>query len=176
MIAEDIASAMLLGRIPLVLSDRKEHLKSLADDVAKRVGVKAARIFRLDGEVPFPERKKAVADLTAAQERGEKTCLFATASLVGEGFDLPQLDTLFLAMPIAFKGRIVQYTGRLHRLHEGKQDVQVYDYVDSQCAVTLKMYHKRLRAYRSMGYSLDEPAGMIGASQPAACPASTNPP
>ena len=176
MIAEDIASAMLQGRIPLVLSDRKEHLKSLADDVAKRVGVKAARIFRLDGEVPLPERKKAVADLTAAQERGEKTCLFATASLVGEGFDLPQLDTLFLAMPIAFKGRIVQYTGRLHRLHEGKQDVRVYDYVDSQCAVTLKMYHKRLRAYRSMGYSLDEPAGMIGASQPAACPASTNPP
>jgi superfamily II DNA or RNA helicase len=175
-IAEDIASAMLQGRVPLVLSDRKEHLKLLGDEVAARVGEEAARIFRLDGEVPLPARKKAVADLTAAQERGEKTCLLATASLVGEGFDLPQLDTLFLAMPVAFKGRIVQYAGRLHRIHEGKEDVQVYDYVDSQCAVTLKMYHKRLRAYRSMGYSLEEPAGMIGASQPAVCPALPNPP
>ena len=175
MIAEDIAGAILQGRTPLVLSDRKEHLKLLGDEVAKRVGEEAARIFRLDGEVPLPARRSAVADLTAAQERGEKTCLFATASLVGEGFDLPRLETLFLAMPIAFKGRIVQYAGRLHRLHEGKQDVRVYDYVDSQCAVTLKMYHKRLRAYRSMGYSLDEPAGMIGASQPAVRPATSNP-
>lgn len=174
MIAEDIASAMLQGRIPLVLSDRKEHLKLLGDEIKKRVGEVAVRIFRLDGEVPLPARKKAVADLTAAQERGEKTCLLATASLIGEGFDLPQLDTLFLAMPVAFKGRIVQYAGRLHRLHEGKQDVQVYDYVDSQCAVTLKMYYKRLRAYRSMGYSLSEPVCMIGASRLAAHPLSSD--
>ena len=105
-----------------------------------------------------------MAEQAAARGRGEKTCLLATSSLVGEGFDLPHLDTLFLAMPIAFKGRVVQYTGRLHRLCEGKRNVQVYDYVDSQCAVTLKMYRKRLRAYRSMDYAIDEPLDMIGAS------------
>ena len=69
-------------------------------------------------------------------------------------------------MPISFRGRIVQYAGRLHRLHEGKRDVEVHDYVDSYCAMTLKMYRNRLRAYRDMGYAIEEPAGMVGSGRP----------
>jgi superfamily II DNA or RNA helicase len=83
-------------------------------------------------------------------------CIFATGSLIGEGFDLPALDTLVLASPISFKGRLVQYAGRLHRASAGKADVRIHDYVDVSSPVMLKMYRKRRKAYEKMGYSVEE--------------------
>lgn len=78
--------------------------------------------------------------------------MLATGSFVGEGFDLPDLDTLFLAMPVAFKGKLIQFAGRLHRAHPGKIRVEIYDYVDTQLALTMSMLRKRQKTYKVMGY------------------------
>jgi len=93
----------------------------------------------------------------------EPFILLATSSLLGEGFDLPELDTLFLAMPISFKGRIIQYAGRLHRRCKGKSEVRVYDYVETDNALTSHMHRKRLSAFRQMGYELvkEDPNGVF---------------
>jgi superfamily II DNA or RNA helicase len=80
--------------------------------------------------------------------------LLATASPIGEGFDLPRLDRLFLAMPLSFKGRLVQYAGRLHRTHPEKHEIRVYDYVDEGNPVTLAMFRRRSGAYRQMEYKM----------------------
>jgi superfamily II DNA or RNA helicase len=162
LIARDVAERLAQGRIPLVITDRRDHLRLLDDAIHAQVGDKPVLVMRLDGGTPVPDRRRILAELEAALGQGQRICLLSTASFIGEGFDLPPLDTLFLAMPISFKGRMVQYAGRLHRAHEGKKDVAIYDYVDSSCAMTLKMYRKRLIAYRNMGYSVEEPVGMIG--------------
>lgn len=83
--------------------------------------------------------------------------LFATASLIGEGFDLPQLDTLVLAMPLSFKGRLVQYAGRLHRSHEAKRDAVIFDYLDENHPITQAMFRRRLAGYGEMGYRIEMP-------------------
>ena len=80
--------------------------------------------------------------------------MLATGRYVGEGFDDARLDTLFLAMPIAWRGTVVQCAGRLHRLHPGKKEVRIYDYVDRQVPVLTKMFEKRLRGYRALGYEV----------------------
>lgn len=78
--------------------------------------------------------------------------ILATGAYLGEGFDNPQLDTLFMTMPISFKGRVIQYAGRLHRRHKGKIDVRIYDYVDQNIPVLRRMYERRSRTYKAMGY------------------------
>jgi superfamily II DNA or RNA helicase len=80
----------------------------------------------------------------------------ATGRYIGEGFDDPRLDTLFLTMPVSWRGTLVQYTGRLHRLHPGKRDVRVFDYVDRDIPMLLRMFEKRLRGYRAIGYARGE--------------------
>ena len=86
----------------------------------------------------------------------EKRLLLATGSYIGEGFDDPRLDTLFLTFPISWQGTLQQYVGRLHRTHQQKQDVLVYDYVDPLVPILGKMYKKRLKKYREMGYDINE--------------------
>lgn len=162
MIAHDVSDALRLDRTPLVISDRKDHLRVLVDEIERKTADLPCRVFRLDGEAPVSVRKKTMQELRSALEQRQRVCLLSTASLIGEGFDLPPLDTLFLAMPISFKGRVVQYAGRLHRSSEGKTSALIYDYVDTSCALTLKMYHRRRLAYRSMEYAVDEPSTMIG--------------
>jgi len=168
MIAGDVVRVLLQGRVPLVISDRREHLQSLSEEIQRQGSGMDIMVFRLDGEVPLSARKKMMSELCTALGRKQRTCLVSTASLIGEGFDLPALDTLFMALPISFKGRVVQYAGRLQRPSEGKKDVLVYDYVDSHCAMALKMYRNRLRAYRYMGYSVQEPVEMVGATRESA--------
>jgi superfamily II DNA or RNA helicase len=80
--------------------------------------------------------------------------IVATGSYIGEGFDDSRLDTLFLAMPISWRGTLQQYVGRLHRLHDGKKVVEVYDYVDSAVPMLGRMFEKRLRGYKALGYSI----------------------
>jgi superfamily II DNA or RNA helicase len=78
--------------------------------------------------------------------------ILATGKYPGEGFDLPCLDTLFLVFPFSWKGTLIQYTGRLNRIHYGKKEIRVYDYVDEKVPVLSRMYGKRLKGYRSLGF------------------------
>ena len=82
--------------------------------------------------------------------------MLATGRYIGEGFDDARLDTLFLALPVSWKGTLVQYTGRLHRLHPGKREVRIFDYVDREVPMLLRMFEKRLRGYRAIGYARGE--------------------
>ncbi len=96
-------------------------------------------------------RKEMIAKLTEIPDTEERLIL-ATGQYIGEGFDDPRLDTLFLAMPFSFKGKMVQYAGRLHRLHPGKTEIRIYDYVDVNMPILLRMYKRRLKAYKALGY------------------------
>jgi superfamily II DNA or RNA helicase len=101
------------------------------------------------------KRHEALAKLAAIPD-GEERLLIATGRYIGEGFDDARLDTLFLALPVSWKGTLVQYTGRLHRLHPGKTEVRIYDYVDRAVPVLKRMFEKRLRGYRTIGYAQAE--------------------
>ena len=112
-------------------------------------------VVRMDGDLSAKERREALQSIRGSVDGKRAICLLATASLIGEGFDLPELDTLIIASPLSFKGRLVQYAGRLHRLIEGKQSVLIHDYLDSYSAVMVKMYKNRLKAYKDMGYAVE---------------------
>ena len=86
----------------------------------------------------------------------EPRIVVATGSYIGEGFDDPRLDVLFLAMPISWRGTLQRYVGRLHRLHDRKKLVEVYDYVDSSIRMLARMFEKRLSGYKALGYTLHE--------------------
>jgi superfamily II DNA or RNA helicase len=151
-IACDVVQAHSQGRFSAVLSDRKDHLALLESLIRK--GVAESDFFRIDGATGRKQRKEILEVLRARAESRAPFVLLATASLLGEGFDLPELDTLFLAMPISFKGRLIQYAGRLHRVSEGKKSVIIHDYVEADHPLTALMHRKRLAAYREMGYAV----------------------
>jgi superfamily II DNA or RNA helicase len=151
LIVQDLKEALLAGRSPLVLTSRTEHLKHLTECLS---GI-AHRAFILKGGMGIRQRKK-LAESIAAIPPGESRVLLATGSYIGEGFDDPQLDTLFLAMPVSWKGTLQQYVGRLHRVHENKTEVRVYDYADVQVPMLARMFKKRLAGYAALGYTLDE--------------------
>jgi superfamily II DNA or RNA helicase len=98
--------------------------------------------------------RRSVMKSTAVSRKAENFVLLATASLIGEGYDLPRLDTLFLAMPLSFKGRLIQYAGRLHRSHADKREIRVYDYLDEGNPLTMAMFRRRSSAYQQMGYRM----------------------
>jgi len=106
-------------------------LAAIAKTVQEKSGAKNTRRFLFTGEL------------------GKK---------IGEGFDLPELDTLLIAMPVSFRGKLIQYAGRLHRPHTGKSEVTIYDYVDTSSPLTISMFKKRANAYRKMEYSLETPS------------------
>lgn len=151
MILDDVVRALNERRSPILLTERTDHLDYLAsrlERVARNLvvlrggmGAKAAR-----------EVRERLARIPADEER----LLLATGRYIGEGFDDPRLDTLFLALPVSWKGTLVQYTGRLHRLHPGKGEVRIYDYVDGSVPMLLRMFEKRLRGYRAIGYARGE--------------------
>ncbi len=162
LIASDIARILEEGRIPMVLSDRRHHLRALKDKVEQKRRGREDVLISFDGTVSRRQRNQFLIRLEEALDARRPTCLFATASLLGEGFDFPQLDTLFLAMPISFEGRLIQYAGRLHRACENKHEVRIYDYLDENSGLTFSMYRKRRAAYRQMGYQIisdDEASG-----------------
>ena len=154
-IAKDVIEAVTASRFPLVISDRKEHLEALEKEITNLSS--STRVLRLEGTMGKKARKAIMEKVKKAADENSPICLLATASLIGEGVDIPRLDTLFLAMPISFKGRMVQYAGRLHRQWPGKKDVIIYDYLDTCSGLTVSMYRKRLQAYKSMGYKIHSP-------------------
>jgi len=101
------------------------------------------------------KQRQAAAEKLASIPEGAPRVLLATGSYIGEGFDDSQLDTLFLTMPISWQGTLQQYVGRLHRIHHGKKVVRVYDYVDAQVPMLCRMYEKRLKGYRAIGYEME---------------------
>jgi superfamily II DNA or RNA helicase len=110
-------------------------------------------IFTLTGTMGKKDRKQAIVAVREYVEKRNQFCLFSTGSLIGEGFDLPELDTMLITMPISFKGRLTQYVGRLHRQTSPEQkEIVVYDYVDTCSGMTISMFKKRLAAYKKLGY------------------------
>jgi superfamily II DNA or RNA helicase len=155
MVVDDIVGALEQNRFPLILSDRRDHLDLLFEELKKRLVKTRFEGFLLTSDAGKKQRGKILVQIAEMLNRGELPYLLSTGALIGEGFDLPELSTLVLAMPIAFKGRIIQYAGRIHRVSPGKTEVQVYDYVDSNLGLCISMFKKRLTAYRKMGYSIE---------------------
>jgi superfamily II DNA or RNA helicase len=146
-IVDDVLNNYHQGRNCIVLSLRTAHVESLT----KRLKEKVSDVFALTGGMGRKATREIfqrIADIPADRN----IILVATGHFIGEGFDEPRLDTLFLAMPISWKGTLQQYAGRLHRLYEAKKEVRIYDYVDIQVRMLEKMYQKRLNGYASMGY------------------------
>ncbi|MBT4193805.1 MAG: DEAD/DEAH box helicase family protein [Gammaproteobacteria bacterium] len=144
-IVDDVVDRVAEGKNPLVLTERREH----ADLINQLLVDKKIQTVVMRGAMRAKERK-------AANERLAKTqVVVATGKYVGEGFDMPRLDTLFLALPIAWKGSLAQYAGRIHRESDGKSCVTIYDYVDSSLPMLERMFLKRVKGYKAMGYQVD---------------------
>jgi superfamily II DNA or RNA helicase len=148
-ITADILEAIALGRTPLVLTHRTDHLERLALGLSS-----IEHVVILKGGMGKKQRRAAAEKLASIPD-GVPRVILATGSYIGEGFDDSRLDTLFLTMPISWRGTLQQYVGRLHRIHDGKKVVRVYDYVDAQIPMLARMYEKRLRGYRAIGYELE---------------------
>lgn len=148
-IAAQVRDAYEEGRKVLVLTERTEHL----DAIKSALENLTLPPFVLHGRMSKKQRSTLIADLDALPSDAPRI-LLATGKLVGEGFDHPPLDTLILAMPVSWKGTLQQYAGRLHREHAGKTDVQIFDFVDTGHPALLRMWDKRQRGYRTMGYRI----------------------
>lgn len=152
LICADVAAAVAAERHPLVLTERTEHLDILREELEAR-GIASVT---LQGGMPKQQRAAAMQDLENAA-----TVILATGRYVGEGFDCARLDTLFVSMPVSWRGTVAQYVGRLHRLHDGKQVVQVYDYADLDVPMLARMFDKRCAGYEAVGYSILLPASAL---------------
>ncbi len=146
-IISDVRECVLQGRTPVVLSKYKDHSEKLYN----RLKEYADHVFLMTGNNSKKEHKKILEQLHEVGKT-ETLILVATGSLIGEGFDYPRLDTLFMAMPVSARNIVEQYAGRLNRDYEGKKEVIVYDYVDSHIPMFDNMYAKRLKAYKQIGY------------------------
>ena len=148
-IIEDVKNCVAAGRTPVVLSRYKDH----SEKFYERLKSCADHVFLMTGNNSKKEHRKILEQMHQV-DKNESLILIATGSLVGEGFDFPRLDTLFMATPVSFRGVVEQYAGRLNRDYEGKENVIIYDYVDNHIPMFDNMYVKRLKAYKQIGYEL----------------------
>lgn len=156
LILDDVVQALEQGRSPILLTERKDHLEYFSAQLKKIV----RHVVVLQGGMSASVRHGVKAQLAAISDTEERLIL-ATGRYIGEGFDDARLDTLFLALPVSWKGTLIQYAGRLHRLHPAKQEVRIFDYVDGEVPMLLRMFEKRLRGYRGIGYARGEaPLGL----------------
>jgi hypothetical protein len=151
LILDDVIQALEEGRSPILLTERKDHLEYFAARLEKF----ARHLVVLQGGMSAKERRGVKAKLAAIPDDEERLVL-ATGRYIGEGFDDARPDTLFLALPVFWKGTLIQYTGRLYRLHSGKTEVRIFDYVDREVPMLSRMFEKRLRGYRVIGYAKGE--------------------
>lgn len=149
MILNDVLHVLEEGRSPILLTERKGHMELLAEKLRPFV----KNIIILKGGMRIKKRNTLMENLASIPE-GETRIILATGRYAGEGFDDARLDTLFLAMPVSWKGTLVQYAGRIHRLYDGKKEVRIYDYVDSNVPMLMNMFKKRLRGYRALDYEI----------------------
>ncbi len=146
LIVNDIVLATQMGRTSLVLTERRDHLLELNQLLSTHL----ENIVTLHGGMG-KKQKRALMEKINEDSSGQ--VILATGRYIGEGFDLAKLDTLFLTMPVSWKGVLTQYAGRLHRLHADKKEVIIYDYVDDNIPMLFRMYKRRLSGYRSIGYT-----------------------
>jgi len=149
LIASDVVAAIESGRWPLLLTERTDHLQLLFEKLEKRV----PNIFVMRGGMGKKQRDAMTSAISALAE-DQRRLIIATGRYIGEGFDDALLDTLFLAMPISWRGTLQQYVGRLHRIHKNKRVVRVYDYVDTSVPALTRMHERRLKAYKAVGYTI----------------------
>lgn len=147
LIVEDICKAVNTGRTPIILTNRTAHVSVLAE----KLNATIKNVISLTGAGTTREKREAMQRLQTIPD-SEQLVIVATGKYIGEGFDYPRLDTLFLALPISWKGLLTQYAGRLHREYEGKKDVHIYDYIDIHEPICDSMYRKRLKGYAAIGY------------------------
>ncbi|QVL30696.1 DUF559 domain-containing protein [Telmatocola sphagniphila] len=155
-ICADVLQAVAEGRSPLVLTERNEHLDLLAEQLSSTV----RHLIVMRGGMSRKEIGEGAGKLAAIPEC-EPRVLLATGRYIGEGFDDPRLDTLFLTLPISWRGTIAQYVGRLHRLYHSKREVRVYDYVDLNVPMLARMFDRRCRGYEAVGYTILLPASAV---------------
>lgn len=150
LIAQDVLAAYREHRQILVLSERTEHLAVLHALLAPS----AENLFLLQGGMGR-KQVRAVMEGLASLDRDRGVVILSTGRYLGEGFDLPNLDTLFLTFPVSWKGTLAQYAGRLHREYYGKTEVIIYDYLDAAVPILARMHGKRLRGYAAQGYEVE---------------------
>jgi hypothetical protein len=155
-ICDDVIESVGNGRSPLVLTERNDHLDRLEQGLAS--GVRHLVVLRAG---MGKRQRQALVDRLAAIPREEARVILATGKYVGEGFDDPRLDTLFVTLPVSWRGTIAQYAGRLHRLYDGKREVRVYDYADLNVPMLARMFDRRCRGYEAVGYTILLPASAI---------------
>ena len=155
-IGEEIAQAVSAGRSPLVLTERNEHL----DRFESALSASVPHVVVLRGGMGRKQRR-AAAERLAAIPLDEGRVILATGKYIGEGFDDARLDTLFLTLPVSWRGTIAQYADRLHRLYDGKREVQVYDYADLNVPMLARRFGRRCRSYEAIGYTIVVPASAI---------------
>jgi superfamily II DNA or RNA helicase/very-short-patch-repair endonuclease len=156
MICQEIMQAIRDRRSPMVLTERNDHLDKLISQLAGEI----RNLVVLRGGMSRKEIEKTRAQLAAIPENEERL-LLATGRYAGEGFDDARLDTLFLTLPVSWRGTIAQYVGRLHRLHEGKREVRVYDYADFDVPMLSRMFDRRCQGYEAVGYTIQLPASAV---------------
>ena len=151
LILDDVIQALGEGRSPILLTKRRDHLEYFTE----RLRAHTTNLIILRGGMKTRDRRAAIEQLSTIPETEERLVL-ATGQFIGEGFDDARLDTLFLAMPVSWRGTLVQYAGRLHRAHNAKTDVRMIDYVDRNVPMLANMFDKRMKGYRAMGYSVGD--------------------
>lgn len=161
LIIDDVRKALTEGRSPIVLTNLTAHAETLANALA----LHCKHIVTLIGSESVREKRQKM-ELLQNISPTEPLVIVATGKYVGEGFDYPRLDTLFLALPVSWKGIIAQYAGRLHREYPGKKEVRIYDYIDIRIPMCDVMYKRRLRGYASVGYQIksNEPMNIFNES------------
>lgn len=156
LICHDVIQTLREGRSPLVLTERNEHLDSLAKQLAREV----QHLVVLRGGM-YKKELNAISLRLAAIPAEETRVILATGRYVGEGFDDARLDTLFLTLPVSWHGTIAQYVGRLHRLNDSKREVRVYDYADLNVPMLVRMFDRRGRGYEAIGYKMQLPGSAV---------------
>ena len=169
-IADDAMACVADGRSPVILTDRRTHVSVLAAELRRRG---AENVFELVGGLGPKALAATTADI-AAVPPDQGRVLVATGPLLGEGFDDARLDTLLLATPLSWRGRLAQYAGRLHRRFEGKKEVRIYDYADLAVPALSRMFDKRVEAYAAIGYDVRFPVNAV-AGWPASVPVPIDP-
>lgn len=152
LITTDIQALLDLGRSILVLSNRLEQLKLLGSLLENQ----GNSVLVMTGSQSAKTKKQVQSYLESMTRKKQQALILSTGKYIGEGFDLPQLDTLVLASPIAWKGNVIQYVGRLCRFYEGKSEVVVIDYIDFKIPVFARMFNKRVNAYKQLGFSITQ--------------------
>ena len=150
-ILQDVKQSVADGRIPIVLTERLEHLNILKQKLEEL----QVPVVIYKGNMGKKKTKEMQEIIQNADKNQQARIILATSSSIGEGFDDSRLDTLFLTMPVSWKGRIIQYVGRLHRSHKDKEELIVYDYLDNM-RILERMYYKRIKGYKASGYEIEE--------------------